>query len=52
MAGAMMFQATYQGGASGHDFVITAIPEPGTLALSGLAAIGWVTYWRRRWRTA
>ena len=28
----------------------TPIPEPGTLAMSGIAAIGWVTFWRRRWR--
>jgi hypothetical protein len=27
----------------------SAVPEPGTLALTGLAAIGWVGYWRRRW---
>src|SRR5258708_695057 len=27
----------------------TAVPEPGTLALAGMAAIGWVTFWRRRW---
>ena len=29
----------------------SAVPEPGTLALTGLAAIGWVTFWRRRWTT-
>ena len=33
----------------GGTFSLTAVPEPGTLALSGVAAIGWVTYWRRRW---
>ena len=27
----------------------SAVPEPGALALTGLAAIGWVAYWRRRW---
>jgi autotransporter-associated beta strand protein len=27
----------------------SAVPEPGSLALTGLAAIGWVRYWRRRW---
>ena len=27
----------------------SAVPEPGTLALTGLAVIGWVRYWRRRW---
>ena len=27
----------------------TAVPEPGTLALASVAAIGWVTFWRRRW---
>ena len=29
----------------------SAVPEPGTLALSGLVATGWVTYWRRRSRS-
>jgi hypothetical protein len=29
----------------------TAVPEPGTLALAGVAAIGWVTFWRRRWQS-
>jgi len=29
----------------------TAVPEPGSLTLLGLAAIGWVRYWRRRWRS-
>jgi T5SS/PEP-CTERM-associated repeat protein len=29
--------------------VIYAVPEPGSLTLGGLAAIGWVAYWRRRW---
>jgi fibronectin-binding autotransporter adhesin len=29
----------------------TAVPEPGTLVLSGMAAIGWVTFWRRRWQS-
>jgi hypothetical protein len=27
----------------------SAVPEPGSLALVGLVAIGWVKYWRRRW---
>jgi fibronectin-binding autotransporter adhesin len=27
-----------------------AVPEPGTLALASVAAIGWVTFWRRRWQ--
>jgi autotransporter-associated beta strand protein len=39
--------------AAGHTLSLTytptAVPEPGTLALAGLAAVGWVTYWRRRW---
>jgi hypothetical protein len=26
----------------------TAVPEPGTLTLAGMAAISWVTFWRRR----
>jgi hypothetical protein len=29
----------------------SAVPEPGTLVLSGMAAIGWVTFWRRRWQS-
>ena len=44
-AGGVMFSATYHGG-DGNDFVITAVPEPGTFALVGLAGIGWVTFWR------
>jgi hypothetical protein len=28
----------------------TAVPEPGAFALLGVAAIGWVTFWRRRWQ--
>jgi PEP-CTERM motif len=47
-ASGINFTATYLGG-NGHDFVLTAVPEPGALALGGLAAIGWVAYWRRRW---
>jgi autotransporter-associated beta strand protein len=33
------------------DLVVTptAVPEPGTLALVGLAGVAWVGYWRRRW---
>ncbi|HEY1376826.1 MAG TPA: hypothetical protein VGF55_08525 [Gemmataceae bacterium] len=50
-AGGVTFQATYLGG-NGHDFVVTAVPEPGALALCGVAAVGWVAYWRRRWRAA
>ncbi len=47
-SGGVTFQATYLGG-SGHDFVVTPVPEPEALALCGVAAVGWVTYWRR-WR--
>jgi hypothetical protein len=35
--------------ATGGTFSLTAVPEPGTWALSSVAAIGWVAYWRRRW---
>jgi fibronectin-binding autotransporter adhesin len=31
-------------------YTSTAVPEPGSLAMSGISAIGWVTFWRRRWR--
>jgi hypothetical protein len=30
---------------------VTGVPEPGSLALMGVAAIGWVTFWRRRWQS-
>ena len=30
-------------------FVPASSPEPGSLTLFGLAAAGWVTFWRRRW---
>jgi hypothetical protein len=33
------------------QFEFTPVPEPGTLALTGIAAIGWVTFWRRRWQS-
>jgi hypothetical protein len=30
---------------------VSAVPEPGSvLLLGGPAAIGWVLYWRRKWR--
>jgi hypothetical protein len=29
----------------------SAVPEPGTFTLLGVAAVGWVTFWRRRWRS-
>jgi fibronectin-binding autotransporter adhesin len=29
----------------------TAVPEPGAFVLTGMAAIGWVTFWRRRWQS-
>jgi autotransporter-associated beta strand protein len=28
----------------------SAVPESGTLASAGLAAVGWVSFWRRRWQ--
>jgi hypothetical protein len=46
-SGGVMFHATYAGG-NGNDFVVTPVPEPGTLALAGLAAVGWATVRRRR----
>lgn len=46
-----LYQITYQGG-TGNDVVLTAVPEPLTLALFGMAAAGagggW--YWRRQRR--
>jgi T5SS/PEP-CTERM-associated repeat protein/autotransporter-associated beta strand protein len=42
------FQATYLGGTTGHDFVITVVPEPGTLALCGVAALGCMAFRRRK----
>jgi autotransporter-associated beta strand protein len=41
-------------GPDGHslDLTYTPVPEPGTLALTGLAAVGWVAFWRRRWARA
>jgi T5SS/PEP-CTERM-associated repeat protein len=48
-AGGVTFQATYQGGASGHDFVLTVpVPEPGTLVLCGGAIVGSLAIRRRR----
>jgi hypothetical protein len=35
---------------SGGTFSLSPVPEAGTLALTGIAAVGWVTFWRRRWR--
>jgi fibronectin-binding autotransporter adhesin len=32
--------------------VVYSVPEPGTLGLVGLTAVGWVAYWRRRWGLA
>jgi hypothetical protein len=37
--------------ARGNRVTPTAVPEPGTLALASVAAIGWVTFWRRRWQS-
>jgi hypothetical protein len=34
---------------TGGEFMLTAVPEPSALVLSGIAAVGWVTFWRRRW---
>jgi fibronectin-binding autotransporter adhesin len=42
------FSLHYNGAAKEIN-VVYAVPEPGTMASSGLAAIGWVAYWRRRW---
>ncbi len=42
---------TFRLAVQGNDVVLgfTPVPEPGALALCGVAAVGWVTYWRRRW---
>jgi hypothetical protein len=29
---------------------VSPVPEPGSVALLGGAAVGWVVYWRRKWR--
>ncbi|HMP03375.1 MAG TPA: PEP-CTERM sorting domain-containing protein [Gemmatales bacterium] len=45
------FQITYQGG-TGNDVVLTAVPEPTTLALVGLMGLaGAGSWWWRRQRT-
>jgi hypothetical protein len=33
---------------------VSPVPEPGSIALisGSVAAVGWVTYWRRKWRAA
>ena len=40
-------EITYQGG-TGNDIVVTAVPEPATMALLSLAACGLGGYVRRR----
>jgi T5SS/PEP-CTERM-associated repeat protein len=45
-ASGITFAATYLGG-GGHDFVLTAVPEPGTLALVGACAVGGVVARRK-----
>jgi hypothetical protein len=50
-AGGFNFTATYLGG-GGHDFVLTTVPEPGTLALWGACAVGWMVTRRKRLRSA
>jgi hypothetical protein len=47
------FTMQFDGMNKSIDLVYTpsAVPEPGTLALAGMAAIGWVTFWRRRWQS-
>jgi hypothetical protein len=29
---------------------VSPVPEPGSVLLLGGAAVGWVAYWRRKWR--
>ena len=47
-----LFSISYLGGISGHDIVITAIPEPASYAqIAGALAVAGAAVWRRR-RTA
>jgi PEP-CTERM motif len=49
VAGAFSWSLDPTAGTLSLKYTPSALPEPGTLALIGLAAIGWATFWRRRW---
>ena len=31
---------------------VSPVPEPGSLVVLSVTAVGWVAYWRRKWRVA
>jgi choice-of-anchor C domain-containing protein len=50
----LSFTSTSTGGNGGIllDAVsVTPVPEPGAFALVGMSAVGWPTFWRRRWQS-
>lgn len=47
------YQPQLQDAASAPSPRTSPVPEPGTvLMMAGPAAVGWVIYWRRRWKAA